>query len=90
MAIDPNWRHAVYLRVDDAAAIAGISAASIYRFHEQGKIKFVKMAGRTLIDCKIFQDFIANPEEYSASGTRGAAARAARKVAARKALGVKP
>ncbi len=36
-------------RVLDACRVLGISRASLYRLHQHGKLKFVKIAGRTLI-----------------------------------------
>jgi excisionase family DNA binding protein len=36
-------------RVLDACQALGISRASLYRLHQAGKIRFVKIGGRTLV-----------------------------------------
>ena len=36
-------------RIDEACLALGIGRTSIYYLHSEGKIKFIKIAGRTLV-----------------------------------------
>ena len=71
------WKMQPFLRLQDAARIAGISVASIYRFAGQERLQLRKLAGRTLVETQSFITLIESAEKWSPS-TRGKEARAKR------------
>jgi hypothetical protein len=68
-----------------ASEIAGVSPASLYRFSDEGTLKFRELAGRTLVETKSLIDFIDSAKAW-APRDRGKEARAKRKEIARAAL----
>jgi hypothetical protein len=74
---DGAWRDRPLLTVQDAATVAGLSTASIYRFAGEGRINLVRLGGRTLVTVESLTALIATAEPWSPSA-RGSAARAAR------------
>jgi hypothetical protein len=80
------WRERENVALKDAAETAGISVASLYRFEAQGRIRFIRLAGRTLVPTVDLIALLASAETWSAS-SKGAAARAARLAPADKFIG---
>ncbi|MGU3358890.1 hypothetical protein ACLBWX_01010 [Methylobacterium sp. M6A4_1b] len=68
-----------------ASRIAGVSEGSLYRAAEEGRLKLVRLAGRTLVETESLKAFIASAQPWTPSD-RGAAGRAKRAEAARAAL----
>lgn len=44
-----SWRDTAFLSLQRAAHVLGISVASLYRLEQSGKVKFRRLAGRTLV-----------------------------------------
>lgn len=84
-AVDPNWASIPHHQMTPASRIAGVSEGSLYRAAEEGRLKLVRLAGRTLVDTESLKAFIASAQPWTPSD-RGAAARAKRSEAARAAL----
>lgn len=76
------WQQRPHLRLEVATEIAGISPASLYRLAAAGRVKLVKLAGRTLVETKSLVSLVNTAEPWTAS-ERGAAARAKRIEVAR-------
>lgn len=79
------WRDRPNLQLKVAAEIAGVSAATLYRFADEGKLKLRELGGRTLVSTESLVALIDTAKEWSPR-KRGEEARAARKTAARSAL----
>jgi len=80
LAVPDNWREAPHLRLQHAALIAGVSPSALYAMAHQGRLQFVKLLGRTLVDTRSLIDLLGTREPWRPStGTRPAqAAREAR------------
>lgn len=74
------WRDRPLLPLQTAAAIAGISVASLYRFESEGKLAFKRFAGRTLVESGRLAALLDAAEPWTASqrGGEGRKARVAR------------
>ena len=83
--VDPNWSAIPHHQMTPASRIAGVSEGSLYRAAEEGRLKLVRLAGRTLVETESLKAFIASAEPWTPSD-RGAAARAKRSEAARASL----
>jgi hypothetical protein len=68
-----------------ASEIAGVSAASLYRFSDEGRLKFRELGGRTLVDTNSLIALISSAKDW-APRDRGKEARAKRKEIARASL----
>ncbi len=73
----PNWREAPQVGIPDAAAILGLSAASIYSFAAQGRLKLMKLGGRSLVDVSSLIALLDTREPWTPS-TKPRAAQEAR------------
>lgn len=67
------WRERPFVTMQAGAEIVGVSPASLYRFAEEGKLKLVRLAGRTLIETPSLIVLVGAVEPWSPSGrTKGA------------------
>jgi hypothetical protein len=68
-----------------AAEIAGLSAASLYKYADAGKLALKRMAGRTFVDTASLVELLQSAEPWTPSkaGTAARAARATRAAQAR-------
>jgi hypothetical protein len=71
------WHQRRYVIMDVGPQTNGLSRASHYRAAAEGKLKLVRLGGRTLIDVPSLIAFNNSAEQWTPS-KRGAAARAAR------------
>lgn len=79
------WRDRPLLPLKIASEIAGVSVASLYRFADEGRLKFRQLAGRTLVDTKSLVALTDSAADW-APQSRGKEARAKRKSIERSAL----
>jgi hypothetical protein len=77
-----SWRDRPLLPLKAASEIVGVSTASLYRFADEGKLRFRQLAGRTLVDTKSLIALIDAAEDWTPK-SRGAEARAKRREIAR-------
>lgn len=45
-------------RIDDASHIVGVGRTSIYKLANEGKLRLIKVAGRTLVDAASLRSLI--------------------------------
>lgn len=83
---DIPWREREFLKINDAAAIAGVSPASLYNFEKQGRLEFRRFAGRTQVVAASLVALLEQAEPWTPS-ERGSASRAARKERAKRSWG---
>lgn len=76
-SVDVPWQQRPMLPLATAAEIAGVSPASLYRFAAEGRLKFRRLAGRTLVETSSLIALVKTAETWTPSN-RGAAARAKR------------
>lgn len=70
-----NWRDRPLTSMQTAAAISGVSTASLYRFASEGKLTLKSLAGRTLVETTSLVALIDGAEPWTPSSqTRGAVA----------------
>ena len=50
ISADTREAERLAFRVDDACRVAGIGRTSLYKLANDGKLRLVKVAGRTLVD----------------------------------------
>lgn len=50
-------------RVDEACKVAGIGRTSLYKLANEGKIRLVKVAGRTIVDGESLRAIFMAPED---------------------------
>lgn len=81
---DIHWTDRRLLPVKIAAQVAGLSSATMYRLESQGRVKFKRLGGRTLVETASLIELIDSSEDWTAS-EHGAAARAARSARCRSA-----
>lgn len=75
--LDIHWTERRLLPLKAAAKIIGLSPATLYRLEADGRLKFRRLGGRTLVDTPSLIELIDGSEEWTASDA-GSAARAAR------------
>lgn len=80
-SVPDNWREAPHLRLQHAALIAGVSPSALYALAHQGRLQFVKLLGRTLVDTKSLIALVETREPWRPGG-RPQAAQAAREARA--------
>lgn len=73
----PPWRERQFLTMKTAAAIAGVSPASLYRFAAEDRLHLRKLGGRTLVVTTSLITLLDEAEEWVPS-TRTQAAVAKR------------
>ena len=73
-----DWRSREYLRVTEAAKIAGVSPSTLYNARKRGDLEFVKLCGCTLIPVKSFAKFTRNAEVWTPDNRADAALEARR------------
>ena len=44
-----NWRDYLFIRMDEAAAVLGLSRAALYSMAQNGRISLKSLSGRTLV-----------------------------------------
>lgn len=76
-AAEADWRQAAYQPLAMAGKIAGVSVGSLYRAESDGKLSFVRLAGRTLVTTESLKSFIGSAKPWTPS-ERGKEARAKR------------
>ena len=79
------WRDRPLLPLKIASEVVGVSVASLYRFADEGRLKFRQLAGRTLVDTKSLVALADSAADW-APQSRGKEARAKRKSIERSAL----
>lgn len=62
---DIPWRSRPLLPMKAAASIAGISTSSIYRYAAEGRLKFRRLAGRTLVETDSLVELIESAEAWT-------------------------
>lgn len=72
------WRDRPLLPLKVAAEIVGVSVASLYRFADEGRLKFRQLAGRTLVDTKSLINLADSADDWTPRDV-GKEARAKRK-----------
>jgi hypothetical protein len=75
--LDEAWRGTAFLPLKKAAAVLGISVASLYRLEKERTLKFRRIAGRTVVVTKGVVALADADEPWTAS-KMGEAARARR------------
>lgn len=80
--IEVPWQQRPVLPLAVAAEISGVSPASLYRFASEGRLKFRRLAGRTLVETPSLMALVDAAESWTPSN-RGSAARAQRQERAR-------
>ena len=76
------WRDRALFPLQPAAEVAGVSVASLYKYEQEGLLRFRRLGGRTLVETASLIKLIDSAKPWTPS-TRGAAARTARIEAAR-------
>ena len=71
-----GWRDRAFLNVQDAAAIVGVSPASLYRFAGEGRLELRRFAGRTVVVAASLAVLVDGAEPWSPSGRAARATRA--------------
>lgn len=71
------WRDTALLSLKRAAHVLGISVASLYRLESEGRLKFRRLAGRTLVATSGIAA-LADADEAWSPSTKGFEARARR------------
>ncbi|WP_315918639.1 helix-turn-helix domain-containing protein [Mesorhizobium sp. SP-1A] len=71
------WRDRPFLSIAFAADLLGVSRAFLYRMEKEGRLRFGRLAGKTLVKTDSLLHLIDNVEDWRPS-ERGAAGRAAR------------
>ena len=84
MPVTP-WRDRPLLPLKVAAEIVGVSVASLYRFADEGRLKFRQLAGRTLVDTKSLIKLAESADDWAPRDV-GKESRAKRKEIAAAAL----
>ena len=79
------WRDRPLLPLKTASEVVGVSIASLYRFADEGRLKFRQLAGRTLVDTTSLIALAESAQDWKPKN-RGVEARAKRKEIARVAL----
>lgn len=79
------WRDRPLLPLKVASEVVGVSVASLYRFADEGKLKFRQLAGRTLVDTKSLIALADAADDWTPKNV-GKEAREKRKQIARAAL----
>jgi hypothetical protein len=79
------WRDRPLLPLKVAAEIVGVSVGSLYRFADEGRLKFRTLAGRTLVDTKSLIVLADSAQDWTPKDV-GKEARAKRKHVAAEAL----
>jgi hypothetical protein len=72
-----HWRERAFVPIVRAAEILSLSRPSVYKLERQGKLRFDRVAGRTLVSVPSLIALCDGPGNWSASA-RGAEGRAAR------------
>jgi len=54
---------ALAYRIDDASQIIGLGRTSLYKLANQGKLRLVKVAGRTLVDAVSLRNLIQKSDQ---------------------------
>lgn len=80
-----SWRDRPLLPLKLASEIVGVSPASLYRFADEGRLRFRQLAGRTLVDTKSLIALADGAVDWKPQ-SRGKEARAKRKNIERFAL----
>lgn len=83
--VQTPWRDRPFLQLKVASEIVGLSIASLYRFSDQGRLRFRVFGGRTLVDTKSLIALVDTAQEW-VPRDRGKEARAQRRKSARCAL----
>jgi predicted DNA-binding transcriptional regulator AlpA len=76
------WRDRPFLPLLSAAELLGLSPSSLYRLETEGKLRFRRLGGRTLVAVDTIVALIDTADDWAPS-ERGAAARAKRSERAR-------
>jgi hypothetical protein len=76
------WRERPLQTLKTASEIAGVSVSSLYRLAAEGKLRFRKLAGRTVVETPSLVALVDSAEAWTPSD-RGKAARARRSEIAR-------
>ena len=64
----PNTRpDPLAYRIPDACHVLGLGKTSIYELMKQGKLRAIKVAGRTLIDAELARALIASADPAKAA-----------------------
>lgn len=74
------WRERIFVPVNFAAEITGVSRATVYRLRDDGKLIFRRIGGKTLVTVESLAKLVDNPDDWSPSD-QGAAGRAKRRGA---------
>ena len=76
--VPADWQRVDFLTVKSAAAIAGgLSSGALYKAEADGKLSFVRLAGRTMVTTESLKRFIGSAQPWVKSD-RGKEARAKR------------
>lgn len=78
-----SWRDCAFLTVQNAAAIAGVSPASLYRFAKEGRLELRRLGGRTVVETRSLVAILAAAEAWAPSGRARAAVESRSKRSAR-------
>jgi hypothetical protein len=76
------WRERAFHTLPIASEISGVSVASLYRFADEGRLTFKRLAGRTLVETASLINLVDSAEVWVAS-TRAEKARGVRSERAR-------
>ena len=58
MTANPSRPETLAYRIDDASRIVGLGRTSLYKLANEGKLRLIKVAGRTLVDARSLRDLI--------------------------------
>lgn len=75
----PNWRTTENQTLQEAARIAGVSVAGLYRAQAAGTLKFKRLLGRVVVPTESLAKLVDSADEWAPS-SKGREARAARRA----------
>ena len=77
------WRERALITLPNASAVGGISISRLYEFEKEGRLRFRRLGGRTLLEVRTLVELIDSLPQWTPQTERTEAAVAARSARAK-------